>query len=1690
MTIAARLKARLYQHIAHKQTTNYLYGGIKMQRKMLACVLTMAMILSFLPANIEALVVPVASTVSLWKAEGNANDSIGTAHGTMQNGATFAAGKVGQAFSFDGVDDYVEIPKVAKWDFGTSSFSVSAWFKSNTPGFRNIVRYHDGGLATGMWGVRFNPTGQIQFLAGHSTITTDHVYADGNWHFVTAVRDSVYGKLKIYINGNPAAANVSDGGATIGGTNHRLAIGAGLWGGGGPFEPFAGFIDEVAVYNRALTAAEIAAIYNSTGNTVNIAAIGGVAAPVTGATAATSITPTAQYTGIVSWSPALAAGGTFAPGTAYTATITLAAKPGFTFTGVPANFFTVAGAVYSSPADSGVVTAVFPVTVPAPDTVINIAAIQGVTAPIAGATPVTAITETAQYTGTVTWSPAHATFAPGTTYTATITLTPKSGFTFTGVTENFFTVAGAIATNVAGAGIITAVFPATATQVGGVISSNTTWTAAASPYHVTSSVTVAAGVTLTVEAGVVVKFAQNTGLEVHGTLNVPGTVASKVYFTDFRDDTVGGDINGDGAATVPVAGWWNGIDIRNNGSANLNHTVIRYGGANVVWNWAWGRHFGNLFKAGAGSLTLTNSVLSHSASHALRLLDTAVVHTVYGNTFEQNATHGILLENAGSAVTISNNIVRNNQNNGIHIDNSSPAVTGNTSTGNTIYGIYMSSNSRPAISGNTLSGNTRAPLGVAGGNITADTVWDADVAYYIEGSVNVPAGRTLTVPAGAVVKFAQNTGLGVDGTLNVPGTVTNKVYFTDFRDDTVGGDINGDGAATVPAAGWWNGIDIRNNGSANLNHTVIRYGGANVVWNWAWGRHFGNLFKAGAGSLTLTNSVLSHSASHALRLRDTAVVHTVYGNTFEQNATHGILLENASGVVTISNNIVRNNQNNGIHIDNSSPVIGGTAGQGNDIFGNTNFGVQNITPSIMVNAKYNYWGAPTGPRHTSNPSGTGDRVSDHVDFTNFLGFSITGGVTIVINFRAIPGVTVPVAGATPVTAITETAQYTGTVTWSPALVNGRFAHSTAYTATITLTAKSSFTLTGVAANFFTVAGATATNTAGSGVVTAVFPATAPAPDTVISIATIPGVTTPVAGATPVTTITETAQYTGTVTWSPALVNGKFAHGTAYTATIMLAPKTGFTLTGVSANFFTVAGAVYSNPVNSGVITAVFPATAAATVPVTGVTVTPAAATINVGATQQLIATVAPANATNKSVTWSSSAPAVATVSDTGLVKGVAAGNVTITVTTADGNRTATSAITVVVPVTGVTITPASATINIGDTRQLTAAVSPADATNKAATWSSNAPAVATVSPTGLVSGVSAGTAVITVNTVDGNRTATSTITVVAPAQPAPAPVPPPPPVVEWPVIVGQITIGEIEDVVEINVPAGAIIGESPKIIPQVLSETAVAPLIAAAAEVGLTAASKVLELTLTGGEFRNKVQLELDFDAARVPRGQVPSVFAYNERTDRWIYLGGQVGEGVVTVTVDRFHKTAVFAANPLPPLVDTAGHWGRSSITTLAGMGIVSGFPDGRFIPNAGVTRAEFVSMLTRALNLRAKPEAAARFTDAVGWAQGAIGAAVEAGLVKGFPDGSFAPARQITRDELAAILARVIERRLVLVGNAEEIMFADAAAIPAWARDAVRSAITAGLVRGFPDRTFRPGATTTRAESTAMLYRLVAER
>ncbi len=168
--------------------------------------------------------------------------------------------------------------------------------------------------------------------------------------------------------------------------------------------------------------------------------------------------------------------------------------------------------------------------------------------------------------------------------------------------------------------------------------------------------------------------------------------------------------------------------------------------------------------------------------------------------------------------------------------------------------------------------------------------------------------------------------------------------------------------------------------------------------------------------------------------------------------------------------------------------------------------------------------------------------------------------------------------------------------------------------------------------------------------------------------------------------------------------------------------------------------------------------------VTGVSVSPATLSLVEGTSDQLRATVTPSDAANKSVSWTSSATAIATVDNTGKVTAVSAGTATITVKTADGGKTATCAVTVttkVIPVTGISIEGgATAEVEEGKTVTLTAKVQPDNATDKTVTWTSSNKAIATVAD-GVVTGVAAGQAVITAKA--GDKEATCTVTVKRPA---------------------------------------------------------------------------------------------------------------------------------------------------------------------------------------------------------------------------------------------------------------------------------------------------------------------------------------
>ena len=202
-------------------------------------------------------------------------------------------------------------------------------------------------------------------------------------------------------------------------------------------------------------------------------------------------------------------------------------------------------------------------------------------------------------------------------------------------------------------------------------------------------------------------------------------------------------------------------------------------------------------------------------------------------------------------------------------------------------------------------------------------------------------------------------------------------------------------------------------------------------------------------------------------------------------------------------------------------------------------------------------------------------------------------------------------------------------------------------------------------------------------------------------------------------------------------------------------------------------------VKDGKVTAVAPGTATITVktvdgsktatckvtvekkgiPVNKVTLNKTTQTLEIGSEVTLVATVSPSNATNKKLSWSSSNSEVATVDQNGKVKAVKAGTSSITVTTEDGGKKATCAVTVNnKAVSTITLNKSSLSLKETQTAQLTATISPANATDQTLTWTSSNNSVAVVDKTGKVTALKAGTATITAKS-SNNKTATCSVTV-------------------------------------------------------------------------------------------------------------------------------------------------------------------------------------------------------------------------------------------------------------------------------------------------------------------------------------------
>lgn len=247
-----------------------------------------------------------------------------------------------------------------------------------------------------------------------------------------------------------------------------------------------------------------------------------------------------------------------------------------------------------------------------------------------------------------------------------------------------------------------------------------------------------------------------------------------------------------------------------------------------------------------------------------------------------------------------------------------------------------------------------------------------------------------------------------------------------------------------------------------------------------------------------------------------------------------------------------------------------------------------------------------------------------------------------------------------------------------------------------------------------------------------------------------------------------------------------------------------------------------------------------------------------------------------------------------------------------------------------------------------------------------------------------------------------------------------------------------------------------------------------------------------GGEttydFAQPVTLTFTFDPASLRPGQQPQVFYYDAANNRWVGLGGTVVGNTITISIDHFTIFAVMAGASVEPseLTDISGHWAKSDIETLVRAGVVAGYPDGTFRPDDPVTRAEFVKLLVKALRLEpSAPGAGKFFDDTLGhWAEGYIATVYARGVVEGYSEHLFGPDDPVTREQMAAMVARATDLPVPVTWDLAA-RFSDHSSISDWASAAVAAAIEAGVMKGDEEGTFRPGAFATRAEAAVVLLR-----
>jgi hypothetical protein len=319
----------------------------------------------------------------------------------------------------------------------------------------------------------------------------------------------------------------------------------------------------------------------------------------------------------------------------------------------------------------------------------------------------------------------------------------------------------------------------------------------------------------------------------------------------------------------------------------------------------------------------------------------------------------IVFDNTSNdSISVVKNTIMRYRNQGIYLDQASPRIT-NCLIDRTNWGVTLNGVSEPAVDStvfndltytplyislvsyprstvdNIISGSTYRAIGVIGETLVQNVTLPkrnfagiTNIPYYFHNYYTIGTSVVLTLNPGLVLKFPRYSYLNIHNGLIAEGgaSADSTIVFTDIRDDSYGGDTNADSINTTPNYNdGWRGIRFAEDAidaSCRLSYCIISYAGDNT----------------NDGAIVTTNASP-----------------TIYYSVLTKNR-YGLYATGAS-----------------------NPVINNC-----DIYNNITMGINNVNQSFNIDAQWNWWGTNTGPTHAGNPGGTGDVVTDMVNYANFL----------------------------------------------------------------------------------------------------------------------------------------------------------------------------------------------------------------------------------------------------------------------------------------------------------------------------------------------------------------------------------------------------------------------------------------------------------------------------------------------------------------------------------------------------------------------------------------------------------------------------------------------------------------------------------------------------------------------------------